>query len=166
VVYVYGIDDPDYHKFAQDHPDVTFTPFLDENSLESDTLLIIDDMHQSLNGPLNNFIVNFSTRSVHHNRISLIMVLHNMFSPKMRTSCLSSDYVLLFNFIRDRSTVSHIAKQCCPGQNQFLREAYDIATLNKKYGYLFFDLHQLQNPRLRFRSSIFNDPNTLLFVPT
>lgn len=164
-MYFYGIDDQDYHIFGENHPEVTFSPFVDESLLTENSLVIIDDMHQMLTKSMNDFITNFITRSVHHNKISVLLVVHNLYSKNMRTCNLSTDYILLFNFPRDRSTVSQIAKQVCPGQNKFLREAYDLSTFNKLFGYLFLDLHQLQNPRLRFRSCIYNDDETLIFTP-
>lgn len=166
VIYVYGVDDPEYHSFAQQNSDVTFTPFLDDSLVACDTLFIIDDMQLCLSGAMNDFITNFTTRTVHHSRVSVIIVVHNMYSAKMRTSCLSADYIMLFNFIRDRSTVTQLARQVFPGQSKFLKEAYDLATLNNPFGYLFFDLHQLQNPRLRIRSSIYDDLQTVVFVPS
>lgn len=70
----------------------------------------------------------------------------------------------LFNFPRDRSIISTLSRQAFQGNPQFLKEAYEYVTRNP-HGYLFIDLSPYQNRRFSVRSSIFNDPDMLVFSP-
>ena len=108
--------------------------------------------------------LDFIVRTVHHSRVSVVVVLHNLFTKNFRTASLSADYLALFNFARDKSVVSSLGKQMFPERNRFLKHCYDFVT-RKPYGYLFIDLTGLQNNRFRIRSNIFNDPETLILAP-
>ena len=65
--------------------------------------------------------------------------------------------MILFNNPRDRSAVSHLAKQVYPGNVHRLNDAYATATGERSYGYLLLDFHQQQNNLVRLRSHIFPD---------
>ena len=53
-----------------------------------------------------------------------------MFSikSKLKTLRINSQYMILFNDPRDRSTILHLAKQAFPGNVHQLNEAYAAAT--------------------------------------
>ena len=91
------------------------------------------------------------------------VVLHNLFTKNLRTANLNADYLALFNFARDKSVVSSLGRQMFPERTRFLKQSYDFVT-RKPYGYLFIDLTGLQNNIFRIRSSVFNDPQTLVLV--
>ena len=67
-----------------------------------------------------------------------------MFSDKTELRSLSTNslYMILFNNPRDRSTVSHLAKQVFLGDVHQLNEACMAATVVRPYGYLLMDFHQ------------------------
>ena len=106
----------------------------------------------------------FITKTVHHSRISTILILHNIFTPGLRTASLSLDYMVIFNFPRDRSTITSIARQVFPENSKFLREVYEFVC-RQPHGYLFIDLTPRQNHQFRVRNSVFNDPDTMIFSP-
>lgn len=98
ITYFHGIDDADYLSFAQQYPIVNFSSTYDENLIFPDSLIILDDMHLQLNGTLNESVTNLVTRTCHHKRVSVCIVLHSIFGvPKMRLSLLSADYLVWFS---------------------------------------------------------------------
>ena len=99
----------------------------------------------------------FFTVLTHHYNCLTVFLCQNMFSAKseLRTLSVNSQYMILFNNPRDRSAVSHLAKQVFPGNVHQLNEAYSAATGERPYGYLLMDFHQRQNNSVRLRSHIF-----------
>ncbi len=65
-------------------------------------------------------------------------------------------YIILqldFSFLRDRSQISHLARQLYPGQSQFMVEAFAECTA-KPHSYMLIDNTQEAEDDLRLRSSI------------
>ena len=94
----------------------------------------------------------------------MIVLLHNLYAPGLRTASLSVDYVIVFNFPRDRSVISTLSRQIFPGAAQFLKDVYNYVTRNP-HGYLFIDLTPHQNRLYLVRSNVFNDSDMFVFSP-
>jgi hypothetical protein len=124
----------------------------------------MDDLQHRLTHDLKERISNLAANVVHHKNISLCVCVHEIFVKQLRLLFLNSQYLLLFNFPRDQSSVTHLAKQICPKKSSFLQACYQYAT-KSGYGYLFIDFTQTQNRILRYRNSIFPEEDTLLFAP-
>ena len=161
--YVYGIQQPQYLQYEKEHPEIVFMPVLDESKLNSSSLVVFDDQMNEFETSKNNFITNFVTRSVHHVGCSCIFVLHNAFSPKLRTVALSTNYLIFFKQPRDGSTISNLSKQMFPGNKNYLLSAYKDCT-EKPHTYIFIDLSQQQNDRYRVRSNIFVSDDCKVYV--
>ena len=101
----------------------------------------------------------FFTVLTHHYNCFTIFLCQNLFSAKndLRTLSINSQYMALFNNPRDRSAITHLAKQVFPGNAHVLNEAYRMATNEKPYGYILLDFHQRQSNLIRIRSHIFPD---------
>lgn len=67
---------------------------------------------------------------------------------------------------RDRSQITHLARQIYPENTAFIKEIFADATL-KSYGYLLFDLTQTTPEHLRYRTNIFptDEPKYIVYVP-
>ena len=128
---------------------------LDDLVITGDTaLVVIDDM---MNDACNDVKVSelFTKRS-HHNNISVILILQNLFASGKYTRTISQNtqYLVFFKNPRDKSVISTLSKQMYPHQANFLTQAYMEAT-KKPHDYLFLDMTQETPEHLRVRSDIF-----------
>jgi len=163
IIYVYGVDTVDYHKMKNENPDILFVTKFEEENIPRNSLVIFDDRMSEIISQENSAMSTFVTRTVHHKNCSAIIILQNIFAPKLRTITLNAQYLMFFKTPRDNSCVSHLSRQIFPGKNRFLTECYEIAT-KKPHSYLFVDLHQLQNDSFRVRTNIFYDIDCLVLV--
>ncbi len=118
-------------------------------------IVVFDDFLDEVGSVLKHFF----TVLTHHYNCLTVFLCQNMFSAKseLRMLSINSQYMILFNNPRDRSAVSHLAKQVYPGKVHRLNDAYAAATSERPYGYLLLDFHQQQNNSVRLRSHIFPD---------
>ncbi len=77
---------------------------------------------------------------------------------------LNTHYLVLFKNPRDALQVATLARQMYPGQNKFLSESFNDATL-KPYGYLLIDLRADTEEKYRLRTNIFPDELQVVYVP-
>ena len=119
----------------------------------SPKLIVFDDYLEEVGSLLKHFF----TVLTHHYNCFTIFLCQNLFSAKseLRTLSINSQYMVLFNNPRDRSAITHLAKQVFPGNVHALTNAYASATNEKPYGYLLLDFHQRQHSRVRLRSHIY-----------
>jgi hypothetical protein len=124
-------------------------------------IIIIDD----LMGRFSNEIVELFTMNSHHFNISIFNCVQNIFhkSKGSRDVSLNSHYIVFFNNPRDRSQISHFARQINPRNSKFIVEAYEDATSNP-HGYILFDCTQKCDEDKRIRSNIFPGDVNLAYV--
>lgn len=130
-------------------------------------LVILDDlMHESSSGDQS--IVHLFTRGSHHRNLSVFFLTQNLFHQGrgQRDISLNAGYIVIFKNPRDRAQIQHLARQVCPENPLFLREAYRDAT-NRAHGYLVIDLKQETPEEFRFRANIFPDSHLppVVYVP-
>ena len=136
---------------------------VDQLDKSKKNLLIIDDLISEIDSKMEDIF----TKHSHHRNVSIIFITQNLFlkSRHMRTMSLNASYLSLFKNPRDVNQVSFLARQMFPPkEGKFLQEAYADAT-EKPYGYLFIDLKQETNERLRIRTGIFPDELTYIYIP-
>jgi hypothetical protein len=144
-------------EFIQGLPDTSiFNP-------KETNLLIIDDLMSS--ALQSNEIMQLFCVNAHHNNISTIMMVHNLFSKDKhsRTISLNSNYIVLFKSPRDKSQCAVLARQMYPKNPKFLIEAYENATQDM-YSYLLLDLTQKQDENFRVQSKIFSS-SRIIYQP-
>ena len=154
IVWSYGIEQADLRARLSDHG-VQFVEGLpDIESLEEDTLLIIDDQMNETDERVSNLF----TKGSHHKRVSVIYIVQNLFGKNkhMRTISLNAHYVVLFKNPRDASQATHLGKQMYPSKLKYFQEAYKDAT-GRAHGYLLCDLRQETPDQLRLRTDVFPD---------
>jgi hypothetical protein len=138
-------------------------PELDEiSSLESGPkLVIIEDLQSETDDNMELYY----TRGSHHRNLSLIRSLQNLYhrGKGNRDITLNSHYLVLFFNPRDRSQISHFARQVDPQNSKFIIEAYRDAT-TKPHTYLLFDFTQAIDNDLRFRAAIFPGEENIIYV--
>lgn len=92
----------------------------------------------------------------HHNNCSLIYISQNLFynSRTFRNLSLQLDYIVLMRNQRDASQIRSLSTQLCPGNPQYITEAYHGAT-QEPFSYLFIDCGANSKKELRLRSNLF-----------
>ena len=122
-----------------------------ENSNQPMLLIIDDQMNE-----VNKDVMRLFTKGSHHRNISVIYIVQNLFysNKDHRTISLNAHYLVLFNNPRDRSQIINLGKQMCPGEIEYVKESFDLAT-REPHGYLLVDLKQTTPRDLRFRGRIF-----------
>ena len=125
------------------------------------TLLIIDDQMDEVNKN----VMRLFTKGSHHRNISIIYIVQNLFGKNKdyRTISLNAHYLVVFNNPRDKSQIIHLSKQMYPGENDYVKEAFALAT-REPYGYLLLDLKQTTPDALRLRGRIFPGEEKEVYV--
>lgn len=121
-------------------------PSLDE--LEPGSLLVLDDLFTQL--AQNKDLVDLFCVKSHHNKISVIFVTQSFFydSKVMRCVTRNSHYFVLFKSARMASVVDTLSRQIWPQRPNYLLDAYNKATKDKPYSYLFLNLHPSAEEKL------------------
>ena len=126
-------------------------------------LLIIDDLMTRFQN--DDRLTRLFSVGSHHRNLSIIFIVHNLFSQgkEMRTLSLNTHYIVLFKNPRDRLQISVLARQMYANNARFLMEAYHDAT-KQAYGYLLIDLKPTTDEALRVRTGILPDDVQLVYV--
>ena len=164
VVWLYAEDQPMYKsmegiEFIQGIPDDLEVRF----DRHYNNLLIIDDLMTRFQN--DDRLTRLFSVGSHHRNLSIIFIVHNLFSQgkEMRTLSLNTHYIVLFKNPRDRLQISVLARQMYANNARFLMEAYHDAT-KQAYGYLLIDLKPTTDEALRVRTGILPDDVQLVYV--
>jgi hypothetical protein len=111
-------------------------------------------------------VLDMFTKGSHHKNLSILLLTQNIFSKgkHSRTISLNAHYIILFKNPRDKSQISHLARQMYPKESKFLEEAYFDATQDA-HGYIFIDLKQSTPNELRIQTNIFSKSKRYVYVP-
>ncbi|GFR30418.1 uncharacterized protein TNCT_620051 [Trichonephila clavata] len=107
-------------------------------NFENESLVIIDDWMSDLNGK----IAELFTVTSHHSRISVILILQNLFprNKVMRDISLNAQYIILFKNNRDVGQIQCFARQLYGNKASAFMDAYKKSTQGN-FNYLLVDLH-------------------------
>lgn len=140
----------------KDNPIVKFHKNIpiDLSQIPANTLLIFDDLMMS---SFSKEITEIFTILSHHNNISIILVMHNLFhqSKFTRNISLNTQYIIYFKNPRDLSSVAHLTRQLQPCNSKNLQTVFNEA-IRRPFGYLVIDLVQDTPEILKYRTDIFN----------
>jgi hypothetical protein len=172
VMYCYGTFQHLYVEMEATVPDVTLHQGLPSISDIDDfcdgrhhSLIVLDDlMSECMDSQTTELI---ATQFCHHKRISCFVVTQNLM-PKgkhARTIALNSQYLILFQNLRDRSQITHLGRQLFPGKKGFLTEAYQDCMKQKIYNYLVVDLAPQTQEKYRVRSNVFPGEHPIVYIP-
>ncbi|GFQ69827.1 uncharacterized protein TNCT_62541 [Trichonephila clavata] len=128
---------------------------------QSESLVIIDDLMNDLNEK----IAELFTITAHHSRISVILILQNLFprNKVMRDVSLNAQYITLFKNNRDVGQIQCFARQVYGNKAASFMDAYKKSTQGN-FNYLLVDLHPRTNERFRLRVSVFPDSNGVYWI--
>ena len=169
VTYVYSEFQPKFYELEASDSNVRFTNDVYEiDKIKSGPhLVILDDLQQDLvsDKQKRELVTNFFLRASHHRSISVVLLVQNPFAKGLRDVNLNTQCLILYDYLRDRSVMSHISRQICPGQTKFLQEAYIDAVIRSDFGYLVLTFHpQLKKYKYWVRSSLFPSPETVVYA--
>jgi hypothetical protein len=168
VIWCYGVSQPLHRDIAAvSSVPVKFfegVPELEEmcGADPKPRLVVIDDLFRQVDGT----VVDLFTRSSHHRSLSVLFITQNLYfqKPGMREISLNTQYNVVFFNARDRTQIKFFCRQVDPDNVKFLMEAYKDAT-SIPHGYLVFDLTQATEDHLRYRTDIFPDEHTAVYIP-
>ncbi len=174
VRYAYKEWQPQLFGELQEQDDVVFHQGLPSEetikgwSLEAageHVVLVLDDLQSEVAGSAS--MVSLFSIVSHHCNISIFWIAQNAFpqSRFARDLALQAHFLILFSNHRDRSQVSCLARQICPGQNKYFTSAYDDAVTSRKFHYLFVDLHPTTPREQLLRTDIFPGELTIFYLP-
>lgn len=98
----------------------------------------------------------------HHMKISVFLVLHNLYEKGLRKISLNSNRIILTNNSRDTSQISFFGRQCFPGTKNFLPAVYKHICAFSPYGHLVLDFSQNKDRYLRVTSNWFNKKSHIM----
>ena len=125
-------------------------------------LIILDDLMEQFKARPE--LTQLFTKYSHHNSLSVIFLVQNLFYEGLRTARLNCKYICLFKNPGDRLHIQNLAKQMFPQKSKFLVDAFNDAT-EGQYGYLFLDLHPETPEKQRYCTNIFPLEMTVYYVP-
>ena len=113
--------------------------------------LVIDDMALEANEDT----AKIFTIGSHHFDLNVIFICQNLFTKNkaFREISLNSTYHVIFKNPRDKSSITHFAKQFSPGKSREMAQIFYKATKNP-HTYLFLDYHQKTLEENRVMSNV------------
>ena len=169
IVYCYGAYQPSFINFQREiQLPIIFVEGFPENVLDlfegKPGILIIDDLMGSCSNDQR--MADLMTKHSHHNNITVIYIVQNLFPPGKfsRTISLNCHYIFAFRNCRDALGISTLIQQVFRGNSRhYALESFEDAT-DKLYGYLLFDLHPTTPKEFRLRTNIFPGDRHVSYV--
>ena len=153
VVWVYGIWQEKYKiPFSSHNCSIIYTPDIPEDTSETD-VIVLDDLMSNLGDQ--KMLSDLFTKKSHHNGISVIFVIQNLFhqGKQMRNVALNSHYLVLTKNRRDLTQIATLGRQLF-ARSRWFEDAYKKAVLNREFSHLLIDLTPTTEERNRIRSSV------------
>lgn len=124
-------------------------------------IIVLDDLMQEICNDVE--MEKLFTQKSHHLHFTVIFITQNIFCKGVssRTISLNLHYYILMRNPRGMTQVRMLGHQI--GQTKILMEAYKDAT-REKYSYLLIDLSPTSDDAHRFRTKIFNQEDTILYI--
>jgi energy-coupling factor transporter ATP-binding protein EcfA2 len=127
------------------------------DSMPRPMLLLLDDLMIQLNNK-RDVLAGFFTRKSHHSNISIVFIVQNLFERNLKIVRDNSHYIFLLNSPSAAQQIRSLGSQIFPGpQLKYFLDSYRQAVTEKKFGYLFLDLHPASDNNLRLRTNIFGE---------
>ena len=170
ILYNYGVYQSSYDEMKKEIPNISFhegIPTLEDLQLFCNgqpTIVIFDDLaHVFIKNPEMEMLM---VRECHHNKITCIVINHNIFQKgnHSRTQALNTQYLVCFKNCRDQQQISYLAREVDPSNPRRITEAYRNA-VSRPYGYLLIDFTESTHDKLRLLTDIFPDDQTMVYYP-
>lgn len=156
-VFFYSEYQPLYDEIKERDSNVEFTNdeeefkrYIDE---PGEAVLVVDDK-VSLLMKSNQTLMELVLQKSHHNRKAVIIVTQNLYVSTARCTFTNCKYLVLFQNLRDKSTIYRLGYQLMPTNPKFPLLAYEHAVNSRPYGYLFISFDPREKEILRYRSNV------------
>ena len=166
IIYLYGefsdrfSDFKDKFFFTKNLNYLDYTPKPGKN-----VIIVIDDLMNDLTKSQQ--LLHLFTRSSHHRRLSVILILQNIFlpSPIFKTLRDNCTYYGLTEHISDYQKVEILSRQLEGKNNKYFMESYEDC-VSKPYRVFFVDLHPQSKLRkiCRYRTQVYQIPGQILYL--
>jgi len=135
-----------------------------ENARGRPCLVILDDR---LNDVYYKQVCDLFTKGSHHRNISVILITQNLFHQVRycRDISLNAKYLILLKYVRDKNQYMFLARHVYAENSASLCKAY-LDETQRPHGYLFLDMSQDTDDRLRIRTDIFPTEQTIVYSPS
>ena len=122
-------------------------------------LIVIED--QMIKARNDNRIVRLFTKGSHHQNLSVIYIVQNLFHQGKgnQSISLNSHYLVLFMNPRDKLQMLTVAKQMYLSETTWFTKEHKDA-VRRPYGYLFVDLRPTTQERCRLRTNVLSGEET------
>jgi hypothetical protein len=133
-----------------------------ENSGNERVLIVLDDLaHCVYDSP----VVQIMSQQGRHRNLSYIILTQNLFSRQRlaRDINLNSNYIILLRVVRDLQCIQSLSRQLTPLDPSRLSKIY-YKYITQPFKALVIDLNVECNDLLRFRSDVFNEEATEIFL--
>lgn len=169
ILWAYGQkNDTQMKKIANAAPNVEFFegfPNLEDVNENTNNLLVLDDLMNETGKNIE--CSKLFTQGSHHKNITVISIIHNLFSQDRytKTMALNTRYYVLFKSPRDNAQIKYFGRQMFPSYPKFIPDSYRQAT-EKPYETLIIDLHPQTPDSLRVYSGILPHQIPMIYQPT
>ena len=123
------------------------------------TLVIFDDMFLYVEKN-KSFFDNLFCINSHHLKVSVVLIVHNLFTKSLRTLSLNCHRFFLTQSLRDKGQLQALARQAYPGKSDFVIQAFDDS-MKARYGHICLDFSPDCNSITRVTSNWFAQPTAL-----
>ncbi len=160
IVWCYVQWQPLYDEIKEMDPTIEFVEGLpinlDAGFFDRDiaNLMIVDDMMTDITK--DNRLTHLYTRGSHHENLSVICLLQNLYYKNTQTMRRNSHYLVLFDMPMDKTQVRTMSHQMFPSSPYHLLQTYDKA-VSKPYGYLVVVSKPNIKQHDRLKTDIFHD---------
>lgn len=151
---------------------VTFFQGWDHPELQSPeehkgSMWILDDVADTIKDP--DWLRNFYCKKSHHLEITILTILHNIFSraiPHLREISLNCQITVFLASPRALDSISTFSHQVFKDKAKAFLQVYRKVCEEKPYGYCLVDASPLCPPQLRIRTNIFEFEKPLtVYIP-
>ena len=123
------------------------------------TLVIFDDMFLYVEKN-KTFFDNLFCINSHHLKVTVVLVVHNLFTKSLRTLSLNCHRFFLTQSLRDKGQLQALARQAYPGKSEFVIQAFDDS-MKARYGHICLDFSPDCNAVTRVTSNWFARPSAI-----
>jgi len=170
ILYCYGVYQEKYDDIANVKSNIRFhegVPSQETIKGMSDGkfhIIVLDDLMEIVVSNPN--IQMLYTQFCHHYNFTAILVYQNIYAQGKcaRSIALNTHITVLFENKRDRRQIRLLAGQIIPSNPKAFIEAYEEATKHP-YGYLVADCSPGMNSSLSWRTNIFPEEQTIVYIP-
>ena len=167
IIYAYGEYQDLFEQMSNEKVEFVkgLTPeMLERQNLGKSTLLIIDDLADSIDGK---FLSAIFTKYSHHRRISVVLLINNLYyrglGGHLRDVAVNAHILVLFGGARNQGTIQTLAKQMYGPKWRQLVDAYTQA-VSEPWGYILINSKSNTPEALRLRSKIFPEEENICWV--